>query len=42
MSNLFTWVDFYQELADELAKWQERQQELIAYLEGLREQGFRR
>jgi 5-methylcytosine-specific restriction protein B len=36
MTTQFTWIPIYQELADELAKWQDRQEELIAFLEGLR------
>lgn len=36
MAEQFTWIPIYQELADELAKWQSRQEELISFLEGLR------
>jgi 5-methylcytosine-specific restriction protein B len=36
MTSQFTWIPIYQELADELAKWQDRQEELIAFLEDLR------
>lgn len=36
MASQFTWIPIYQELADELAKWQDRQEELIAFLEGMR------
>lgn len=40
MIDQFTWIPIYQELADELAKWQDRQSELIAFLEGLRTDGL--
>src|SRR5689334_1574158 len=40
MIDQFTWIPIYQELADELAKWQDRQGELIAFLEGLRTDGL--
>lgn len=36
MSERFTWIPIYQELAKELANWQDRQEELITFLEGLR------
>ena len=36
MIEQFTWIPIYQELANELAKWQDRQGELIAFLEELR------
>ncbi|MCB0209664.1 MAG: AAA family ATPase [Anaerolineae bacterium] len=39
MTNQFTWIDLYQELATVLSDWQERQTELIAFLEELRKQG---
>ena len=39
MSERFTWVFLYQELATVLLRWQERQRELIAFLEDLRSQG---
>jgi len=39
MADKFTWIPIYQELSDELAKWQGRQEELIAFLEGLRTSG---
>ena len=38
--NQFTWIPIYQELADKLADWENRQPELIAFLEELRTQGF--
>jgi 5-methylcytosine-specific restriction protein B len=38
--NQFTWVPIYQELANELAGWENRQEELISFLEELRSQGF--
>lgn len=40
MANQFTWIPIYQELAIELAKWQDRQGKLIAFLENLREQQY--
>jgi hypothetical protein len=40
MDRNFTWIPFYQELADELARWENRQDELISFLEELRTQGF--
>lgn len=36
----FTWIPIYQELADKLAGWENRQQELIGFLEDLRAQGY--
>src|SRR5688500_10632096 len=36
----FTWIPIYQELAQKLAGWEDRQQELISFLEELRSQGF--
>lgn len=35
----FTWISFYEELADKLQAYRERQGELISFLEGLRLQG---
>ena len=40
MINNFTWIPLYQELANELKSWEDRQEELIAFLEELRSQGF--
>lgn len=40
VTNQFTWIPIYQELAKELANWQSRQGELIAFLETLRRDGF--
>lgn len=40
MTNQFTWINIYQELATVLSDWQDRQPELIDFLEGLREQGY--
>ena len=37
--NQFTWIPLYQELAKELAGWENRQEELISFLEELRAQG---
>src|ERR671925_195788 len=38
--NQFTWIPIYEELAKELARWENRQTELIAFLEDLRSQGY--
>lgn len=35
----FTWIPFYQELAKELVHWENRQDELISFLESLRKDG---
>jgi 5-methylcytosine-specific restriction protein B len=40
MSKQFTWINIYQELAITLLDWQEKQPELIAFLEDLRKQGY--
>jgi 5-methylcytosine-specific restriction protein B len=40
MSDLFTWVPLYRELAAELANWESRQNELIDLLERIRSAGF--
>ena len=40
MTEHFTWIAIYQELAEALAGWQDRQAELIAFLEDLRTQGY--
>lgn len=40
MINQFTWIPIYQELADALAGWEARQEQLISFLEDLRGQGF--
>jgi 5-methylcytosine-specific restriction protein B len=36
----FTWIPIYRELAQKLAGWENRQQELISFLEELRAQGY--
>jgi 5-methylcytosine-specific restriction protein B len=36
----FTWIPFYEQLADKLTNWRERQSELIAFLRVLAEQGL--
>jgi 5-methylcytosine-specific restriction protein B len=41
MSAQFTWVPFYQELANALSSWKNRQGELIAFLESLRNQDLK-
>ncbi|MBL8099086.1 MAG: AAA family ATPase [Anaerolineales bacterium] len=38
-TNQFTWIPFYQELAKELVNWENRQDELISFLETLRKDG---
>ena len=38
--NQFTWIPIYQELAQELAGWENRQEELISFLEELRSEGY--
>ena len=38
--NQFTWKPIYQELADKLAAWENRQQALVSCLEELRTQGY--
>lgn len=40
MANQFSWIPIYQELANELSKWHDRQEELIAFLENLRANGY--
>lgn len=40
MTNQFTWVDIYQELATALLAWEDRQADLIAFLDNLHEQGY--
>src|SRR5215216_799560 len=36
----FTWIPIYQELAQELTRWENKQAELISFLEELRLEGF--
>ena len=40
MTQSFTWIPFYQELAKKLAGWEKRQGELISFLETLRTEGY--
>jgi len=40
MADKFTWIPVYREIAQRLLDWQDRQGELIAFLEQLRSQGF--
>jgi 5-methylcytosine-specific restriction protein B len=40
MSSQFTWIPLYQELADELVNWEDKQMELIEFLEELRNKGY--
>ena len=39
--NQFTWIPIYQELARQLAGWQDQQENLISLLEELRAEGSR-
>jgi len=39
MAETFTWIPFYEELADKLAAYRDRQGELIAFLKELQEKG---
>jgi hypothetical protein len=40
MEAKFTWIPIYEELASKLINWQDRQDELIQFLENLRSRGF--
>jgi hypothetical protein len=40
VSENFSWIPIYQELADSLSGWQNRQSELLSFLEGLRAEGY--
>jgi 5-methylcytosine-specific restriction protein B len=40
MVNQFTWIPIYQELAKVLAGWEEKQTQLISFLEKLRTEGY--
>src|SRR5215207_9058689 len=40
MISNFTWMPIYQELAEKLKDWEDRQEKLISFLEELRAQGF--
>jgi len=40
MTSKFTWTPIYQELANELSTWKDKQSELIRFLEDLRDRGF--
>jgi 5-methylcytosine-specific restriction protein B len=40
MTDQFTWIDIYQELATALLTWEDKQTELIAFLDGLHAQGY--
>lgn len=40
MTEQFSWIDIYQELATTLINWQNKQTELIAFLEELRSKGY--
>ena len=40
MTDQFTWIDIYQELATTLSRWQDRQSDLINFLEELLTQGL--
>jgi 5-methylcytosine-specific restriction enzyme B len=40
MTQTFTWIPFYQELAKKLVGWEKREAELISFLETLRAEGY--
>lgn len=40
MTETFSWIPLYTELAKELSQWQDRQADLLAFLENLRQQGY--
>ncbi len=40
MTRNFSWIPIYEELAGELAGWEDRQEELISFLEDLRSEGY--
>lgn len=40
MTNQFTWVDIYQELATTLLAWEDKQTDLISFLSNLHAQGY--
>ena len=40
MARNFTWIPIYQEMAKKLAGWENRQDELISFLEELRSEGY--
>jgi 5-methylcytosine-specific restriction protein B len=40
VSKNFSWIPIYQELAQKLTDWQDRQTELITFLEALRSEGY--
>lgn len=40
MNKNFSWIPLYQELAQKLISWQDRQTELITFLEALRSEGY--
>lgn len=40
MPNQFTWTDIYHELATTLLAWENKQTELIAFLDGLHKEGY--
>jgi 5-methylcytosine-specific restriction protein B len=40
MADKFTWIPVYREIAERLVGWQDRQGDLIAFLEQLRSQGL--
>jgi 5-methylcytosine-specific restriction enzyme B len=41
MTNQFTWIPYYKELADRLADWENRQTELISFIQDLRSDGLK-
>ncbi len=41
MANKFSWIPFYKELADKLVDWEDRQNELISFIEELRSNDYK-
>ncbi len=41
MSDQFTWIPLYSSIADKLAEWEERQDELLTFLKQLRSEGLK-
>jgi len=41
MKDPFTWIPLYTEIADRLLEWENRQTELISFLEDLRSKGVK-
>ena len=41
MENKFSWISFYEELADVLINWEDKQGELIEFIEELRKKDIK-